>query len=83
MKRFDTLAYICLYSVLVIGAAIVYKLRFDSMYQFLVILLLCAFYLIWGFAFHNLKKDATSRLYLEYLIISAIAVFAAYLVFVS
>jgi len=83
MKRFDTLAYVCLYSVLAVGAAIVYKLRFDSMYQFLVILLLSAFYLIWGFAFHNLKKDATSRLYLEYLIIAAIAVFAAYLVFIS
>ncbi len=83
MKRFDTLAYISLYSVLVIGAAIVYKLRFDSLYQFLVILLLCAFYLVWGFAFHYLKKDASTRLFLEYLIIAAIAVFAAYLVFVS
>ena len=83
MKRFDTLAYVCLYSVLVIGAAIVYKLRFDSLYQFLVILLLCAFYLVWGFAFHYLKKDASTRLFLEYLIIAAIAVFAAYLVFVS
>lgn len=83
MKRFDTLAYVCLYSVLVVGAAIVYKLRYDSIYQFLVILLLAAFYLIWGFAFHSLKKDANVRLFLEYLIIAAIAVFAAYLVFIS
>ncbi len=81
-KKLDRVAYICLYVGFVIGAAGIYLSRFDSMRQFTVILLLVSFYLIWGLIYHNLRRDASRKLLIEYLTIAVIALLSTYLVLI-
>ncbi len=81
-KQRDILAHIFLYFGLGVGALGIFLSRFDSIRQFLVILLLVVFYLIWGFVYHHLKRDATRNLMVEYLIIALISLLAAYFVLV-
>lgn len=82
MKRLDTLAHIFLLVGLAIGILAIVRLRYDNISQFLVILLLCVFYLLWGTAYHHLKGDISKKLFSEYLLIALIAAVAAFLVFV-
>ena len=48
MKHLDILAHIFLILGLGVGVVAVYRLRFDSTDQFLVILVITFFYLLWG-----------------------------------
>lgn len=82
MRHLDKIAYIFLLCGLLIGFLAIIRLRYDSLSQFLVILLLSLFYLLWGATYHHLKGDITKKLFLEYLLVAAIAATAAFLVFV-
>lgn len=82
MKQFDTLAYFVLFGGLIIGALGILRVGFDAMRQFWIILMLCLFYLLWGIGYHQHKGDLTRRLFLEYLILVAIATAAGFLVFI-
>lgn len=82
MKRLDSLAHIFLLFGFAVGAMAIVRLRYDSLSQFLVILLLSLFYLLWGATYHHLRGDISRKLFLEYLLIASIATLAAFLVFV-
>lgn len=76
-KHLDKLAHLVLYAALVLGAVAIYLVRFDSKKQFIAILFMIGFYLIWGFVYHNLKKDASKKLMVEYLLIASITLLAS------
>lgn len=82
MKNLEKLAYFFLLCGFAVGTMAIVRLKYDSISQFLVILLLCLFYLLWGATYHHLKGDLTKRLFLEYFLIASIASVAAFLVFV-
>jgi len=82
MKRLDTLAHIFLLSAFAVGVAAIFRLRYDPTGQFLVIIILCLFYLMWGATYHHIKGDITKKVFLEYLLIASIAAIAGFLVFV-
>ena len=81
-KSLDRAIHIFLYLSFSLGLLAIFRWRFDGGGQFLVILALVIFYIIWGFVYHNLKRDLTVKILLEYLAIAAIASLAAILVFV-
>ena len=83
MKHIDIVAHICLLFGLVVGTVAIFRLRYDNVAQFLVILILAAFYLLWGIVYHNLKRDLDRKLLFEYLLIAAIVVVVGLLVFVG
>lgn len=80
-KRFDILAHLLLMAALAVGGIAYLRSRFTVQDQFLVIIAMIFFYLAWGLVYHYAKRDLTKKLYLEYLIISAIASVSAILVF--
>lgn len=81
MKHFDTLIHILLFLGFAIGGGAIWWLRYDSLRQFLVIIILVIFYLLWGVVYHSLKKDLTKKLFIEYLILAGIAIVVGFLVF--
>ena len=81
MKHLDILAHIFLIFGIAVGAVAIYRLRFDSTSQFLVILIIVLFYLLWGTTYHHIKGEIEKKLLLEYLIIALIATIAGFLVF--
>lgn len=83
MKHIDKAFYIFLFLGLAVGLLAILRMRSDSTGQFLVILALAVFYLIWGIVYHNLKNDLTRKLLLEYLFLTLIAVAAGFLVFIT
>lgn len=83
MKHLDILAHIFLILGLAVAAAAVYRLRFSSTDQFLVILIIVLFYLLWGTTYHHIKGEVSKKLLLEYLIIALIVTIAGFLVFVQ
>ena len=82
MKHLDILAHVFLVLGIVVGALAIYRLRFDSTSQFLVILIITLFYLLWGTTYHHIKGEIKKKLLLEYLIIALIVIIAGFLVFV-
>ena len=82
-KHFDKLAHLFLYGALAIGAVGLYFSRFSATRQFILILLLVAFYLVWGLIYHNLRRDISNKLMIEYLIIASLALLASYFVLLS
>lgn len=82
-KRIDTIWHLFLYVGLVVGSLAAYTSRNDSTRQFFVLLFLVAFYLIWGFAYHHSKRDASRKIFMEYGAIALIALGAGYLVLMS
>lgn len=83
MNRLDTISHIFLIAGVAIGLVAIMRLQYDSVAQFLVILILAFFYLLWGATYHHLKGDISKKLFLEYLIVALIASVAGFLVFVS
>ena len=81
MKHLDFLAHVFLILGLAVGSVAVYRLRYDSPSQFLVILIITLFYLLWGTTYHHIKGEIEKKLLLEYLIIALIATIAGFLVF--
>ena len=82
MKHFDTVAHIFLLLALGLGAVGIYRSRYDATGQFLVILVLSVFYILWGVLYHHLKGDLKRKLFFEYLILASIASVVGFLVFV-
>lgn len=82
-KSVEAVAHSILYLGFILGAVAIFIWRFDTNRQFLIVCLLVAFYLIWGYSYHTLKRDISRRLILEYLAISLIGILAAFVVFVS
>ena len=83
MKHLDILAHVFLVLGLAVGAVAIYRLRFASTSQFLVILIIVLFYLLWGTTYHHIKGEIEKKLLLEYLIIALIVIIAGFLVFVG
>jgi len=81
-KQLDKTAHIILYGVFILGTVAILSVRFSSKLQFLVILYMVAFYLIWGFIYHRLRHDDSKKLMIEYLIIGSITLVASYFVFI-
>lgn len=82
MRHLDILAHIFLILGIAIGAVAIYRLRFDSTSQFLVILIITLFYLLWGTTYHHIKGEISKKLFIEYLLIALIVIIAGFLVFV-
>ena len=82
MKQFDTVAHIFLLFALGLGAVGIYRSRYDATGQFLVILVLAVFYILWGVLYHHLRGDLKRKLFFEYLILASIAGVVGFLVFV-
>lgn len=80
-KKLDQSLHSLLYLGLVVSGFAIWGLRFNPDQQFLVIILAGVFYLLWGLVYHNVKRDLCIKIFLEYLIISAIAALAGILVF--
>ena len=81
MKHLDILAHVFLILGFAVGAVAIYRLRFDSTSQFLVILIIVLFYLLWGTTYHHIKGEIEKKLLLEYLIIALIVIITGFLVF--
>lgn len=81
--KLDTLWHLLLYFGLIIGTVAVLLSRYDAKRQFLILVLLVAYYLTWGMAYHHSKRDATKKLFIEYVLIAGIALGAGYLVLMS
>lgn len=81
--RLNLLWHLFLYGGLVVGMVAVYLARYSATRQFLILMLLVLFYLVWGYAYHHTKGDAHRKIFLEYLFIGLIALLAGFLVLVS
>lgn len=81
MRHFEKIAHSFLVLGFVVGLLAIFKVRYDTSGQFLVILALALFYLIWGMVYHSIKGDLKGKLMMEYLLIAAIAAIAAFGVF--
>lgn len=81
MKQLDIFAHTFLILGLAVAAVAIYRLRYDSTSQFLVILVIVLFYLLWGTTYHHIKGEITKKLFVEYLLIALIVVIVALLVF--
>jgi len=82
-KTLEGIFHLILYLGFIIGAVAIFIWRFDGERQFMIVLLLVAFYLIWGYSYHSTKRDLCRKLILEYLAISLIGLLAAFVVFMS
>lgn len=82
-KKLDTTWHVFLYGALALGALAAYLSRFDASGQFFILTFLICFYLVWGFAYHSSKRDASVKLFWEYVAIAMIALGAGYLVLMS
>jgi hypothetical protein len=81
MKKFDLLAYFLLFLVIAFGGFIFWRASFEPQVRLLVFLVLIGFYLVWGSLYHHIKHNFTGGLFLEYLLVGAIAAVAAILLF--
>ena len=80
-KRFDLLAHLLLMAGLAVGGVAFFRSRISSQDQFLVILAMVFFYLAWGLVYHYARRDINKKVYMEYLLIAAIASVAGVLIF--
>jgi len=81
MKHLDILAHVFLVLGLIVGVVAIYRLRFDATSQFLVILIIILFYLLWGTTYHHIKGEISKKLFLDYLLVAAIVTVVGFLVF--
>ncbi|MEK9147050.1 MAG: hypothetical protein AAB639_02525 [Patescibacteria group bacterium] len=81
MKRFDILFYSLLALGLAIGASRFFSFSAQPTYQLTTILAVVVYYVLWGLAYHSIKKDLRRSLFLEYLAIAAVGVVVGILVF--
>ena len=82
-KVIEKLAHTILYFGFVVGVVAVYMARASGHGQLLIVIILVAYYLIWGFSYHSARKDLSARVAAEYLVISLIALLAAFIIFAS
>lgn len=81
VKNFDNLAHGFLLIGFMVGAVVIFGLRFDSSAQFLVVLVMAVFYLVWGLVYHHIKRDFNLKLFFEYVAIAGLSIASAVLVF--
>lgn len=82
-KVTDRVAHTLLYLGFIIGVVAIFVSRFDSTRQLLIVLMLVAFYLIWGYSYHTARRDLTRRVVFEYSAIALISLLAAVIIFAS
>lgn len=80
MKNIDRVAYIVLLAGLMLGLLAFVSWQGERVIQLVVIMLLALFYISWGLVYHSLRGDLTAKLFLEYLLIGAIAMVAGVMV---
>lgn len=81
IKKFDYSANLVLYIGFMLGLVAIYASKYDLRRQFIIVFLMIAFYLSWGFVFHHLRRDASKWLMYEYLLVGLIGLLASFLVF--
>lgn len=81
VKNFDNIAHVGLLIGFMVGAVAIFTLRFDSSAQFLVVLVMAVFYLVWGLVYHHIKRDFNLKLFFEYVAIAGLSIASAVLVF--
>lgn len=81
MKHIDIIFYSLLLSAVGVGAWAILKSHGEPGSQLLIVLVLVVFYLLWGVVYHHVKRDLSRKLFLEYLIIGAIAGASGVLIF--
>lgn len=81
MKRFDILFYSLLALGLVIGASRLFGASARPTEQFVTIVAVVLYYVLWGLAYQFIKKDLKRSLFLEYLTIAAVGIVVGILVF--
>lgn len=82
-KHLESVFYIILFAAFALGTVFVFRMRFNSFYQFSMLLVLSIFYFVWGMFYHYLRRDLTIKVFWEYLAIWAIVAVAAVLVFLK
>lgn len=80
MKNFDKIAHLILIAGFAVGVAAFFR-EGPGQNQFLVVMAMTVFYLVWGFTYHHLRGDMSRLLLLEYLAIAAIASVVNVLIF--
>ena len=81
MKKFDLLFYSLLALGLVIGASRFFGSNARPTEQFVTIVAVVVYYVLWGLAYQFIKKDLRRSLFLEYLTIAAVGIVVGILVF--
>lgn len=81
MKTLDTLAYLLLFLGIVAAAVAFWGLRYQTGVQLLVVFLAVTFYIFWAIVYHCARRDFSKKLFLEYLLVAAIACVVGILVF--
>ena len=82
-KDFNYIAYFILTCGFAVGGYIVYQVRFEATAQFIVVLCMTGFYLLWSVIFHHYRNDLNFKIFFEYAIIAAIAIGAAALIYLK
>lgn len=81
MKTLDTLAHLLLFLGIIAAAVAFWGLRYQSGVQILVVLGAVTFYVFWAIVYHWARRDLSKKLFLEYLLVAAIACVVGILVF--
>lgn len=66
-----------LYTVLAVGILVMYFLRGYADSQYLTIILLAGFYVVWGVTYHGFSGDIHPKIVIEYILIALLAVLLA------
>ncbi|MDO8715895.1 MAG: hypothetical protein Q7J73_03685 [Dehalococcoidales bacterium] len=72
MKHRDKVAHLILVAGFIVGLAAFFQAG-PGQNQFVIVLSMTVYYLVWGFTYHHLRRDINAVLLLEYLAIAAIA----------
>lgn len=79
-KHRDKIAHLLLIAGFAVGLVAFFSVRL-AQNQFVVVLSMTVFYLVWAFTYHHARRDLTMKLLLEYLTLAAIASVVNILVF--
>lgn len=80
MKLVDILFYLILFSGIVVSLSAVVHFRANHVLQFVVIAVVCSFYLFWSLVYHAIKRELALKLFLEYLAIALIVLLVGFMV---
>lgn len=81
VKFLDTIAHLLLFLGIVVAALAFWGLRSQVGVQLLVVFLAVTFYIFWAIVYHSARRDLSKKLFLEYLLVAAIACVVGILVF--
>lgn len=66
--------YIGLFAILVLSLLLVVNVSYDQRLQMLVIVTASLFYALWGIIHHLVHHDLTSKIVIEYILISSLGI---------